>query len=202
VATTYAELLTEIAAYCTRTQDTAFTSTIPTFVLLFEARLNRTLYDRRKQTTATITMTGGEGALPSDFLALRRVTWQGDPKINLTYVKPEYFASAYDDESGTPSVYTIEGSTITVRPSSDEDIEILYDQKVPALATNSTNWVLDNHPDLYLAGTLVEAHKFLKAPEAAVLWDGVTSATIDQILAADNNSRGPLHIRPIGIPIV
>jgi hypothetical protein len=169
---------------------------------LFEARLNRTLYDRRKQTTATITMTGGEGALPTDFLALRRVTWQGDPKINLTYVKPEYFASAYDDESGTPSVYTIEGSTLSVRPSSDEDIEVLYDQKVPDLATNSTNWVLTNHPDVYLAGALTEANTYLKNPEAAIMWDSRAAAIIDQVLNADNNARGPLHIRPIGVPIV
>jgi hypothetical protein len=198
--TTYTELQTALANWTHRAD---LGARHPEFIALVEAKLNRLLHDRRKQTTASIAMTSGAGPLPADFLAMRRVTWDGDSDANLTYVPPEYFAIAYPaGESGTPDVYTIEGPTLKVRPVSSTSLNVLYDQKVPALETNATNWVLASHPDVYLSGALAEAYAYIGDLDKAVVWNEKADRHIAELLAAEAAQRGPLQIKPVGVAIV
>lgn len=196
--TTYSDLQTAVANWIARTD---LTSYIPDFVVLFEAHVNRTLRVRRMETTTTLTPdSSGEATVPSDFLEFIRLTWQGSQTRELEYVTPSYLQ--YFNATGsqdTPQVFTIEGSTLKVTPLSTTNVELVYYQQVPALASNA-NWLFSQHPDVYLFGTLVEANVFIKNPEAASLWQQRRDAVLADIISLDMAAKGPSAIRPMGIP--
>jgi hypothetical protein len=102
-------------------------------------------------------------ALPADYLAWRRLTWTGNPRQELGYVEPSWLQAAYPDlPTDSPRVFTIEGGNIKTMPLDPGNIalELVYFQQIPALAANSTNWLMSQHPDLYLFGALTEAQAY------------------------------------------
>src|SRR5262249_42740962 len=139
-----------------------FAARIPEFIALFEAAANRRLRVRQQEAQATLTPSAGSVALPSDYLAWRRVTWTGSTPGELQYAHPSYLQAAYPSSpSDVPRIFTIEGSTVKIRPLEDTSLEFDYLQKIPALSDSATtNWLLTEHPDLYLFGSLVEAQMF------------------------------------------
>jgi hypothetical protein len=103
----------------------------------------------------------GTCALPSDYLAWRRVTWTGQTRLELAYVGPDYFEAVYPTQpADTPRYFMIEGSTLSVIPLNSTPLEFDYFQKVPALQSNNTNWLFTSYPDVYLFGSLAEAELF------------------------------------------
>ena len=130
--TTYAELQTAIASWLARSD---LTASIPDFITLFEAAANRRLRVRQMESSTDLTPSSGEVALPADYLAWRRLTWTGSPRVELAYVAPSYLQAAYPSSpADTPRIFTIEGATLKVRPVSDTALEFLYYQKIPALS--------------------------------------------------------------------
>ena len=91
-----------------------FTARIPEFIALFEATANRKLRVRQQETGATITISGGSGTLPTDYLSWRRALHIGDLITELEYIHPSYFALLYPDQpDGIPRKFTIQGSTFS-----------------------------------------------------------------------------------------
>jgi hypothetical protein len=67
---------------------------------------------------------------------------------------------------------------------------VLYYQKIPALTvSNTTNWLLTAHPDLYLYTTLSEAYGVIKNAEQEAKWYGKARDVVDQLNSADKNSK-------------
>jgi len=176
------------------------TTTVPDFITLFEACANRRLRVRQMELSTTLTPSSGSATLPTDYLAWRRVTWTGSPRVELEYVAPSYLQAAFPDTpSATPSVFTIESSTLKVRPVSNTGLEFLYYQKIPSLSTGApTNWLLTEHPDLYLFGSLVEGQMFNVNTELAALWKGRRDELFDEIALLSNKTRGVGGIRVMG----
>lgn len=195
--TTYAELQTSIGSWLARDD---LTSVIPDFITLFEAAANRRLRARQQETSTTLTPASGSVTLPTDYLAYKRVTWTGSTRIELEYVHPSVLQSYYPDTpSGTPTIFTIEGSTLKIRPTSTTDLEFEYFQKIPVLSTtNTTNWLLTAHPDLYLFGSLCEAELFNKDAEKALVWKQRRDACYEEIEKLSEKTKGPASIRVMG----
>jgi hypothetical protein len=195
---TYANFQTSIASWLARDDLTAF---IPDFITIFEAAACRRLRVRLEETTTTLTPTSGMATLPSDYLGHRRVTWLGSPTRELTYVVPTTFSSDYPTQpGGTPSEFTIEGSSLKVMPSSDTNIELLYYQKTAAVSS-ALNWLFTRHPDAYLFGTLCEANAFNKgqAFEAASIWKTRRDEVFEEIQKVEFNERTGMSMRLVGI---
>ena len=124
--TTYAELQTSMESWLGHT---LYTDQLPDFITVFEAAANRRLRTRYQETTATITTSSGAGSLPSDYLAWRRVTWQGSTRVELEWIEPDYLQMSYPtDSQGVPQAFTIEGSTLYARPI-DDTASITIDRK-------------------------------------------------------------------------
>jgi hypothetical protein len=195
--TSYAELKTAIASWLARSD---LTDNIPDFITLFEAAANRRLRARQMETSVNLSPSSGEATLPADYLAWRRLTWTGSPRVELAYVAPSYLQAAYPTSpADTPRVFTIEGATLKVRPVSDTALELLYYQKIPALSDgNPANWLLSAHPDLYLFGSLAEAQMFAVDPEKAALWKGRRDELFEEINSLSNKTRGAGAIRVMG----
>jgi hypothetical protein len=167
------DLKTAIASWLARSGDTAITGNAGDFVTLAEAYLNRNLRVRQMEVKTTLTFNGGERNLPDDYLAWRRLTWIGDINVDLNYMVPSAFERRYPVTfAGIPSSFTIEGNTIKVRPTDDDSsFEFLYFAAISPLVDNDdSNWLLERHPDLYLAASLTEAQAFLINPDHAALW--------------------------------
>jgi hypothetical protein len=137
-------------------------------------------------------MSGGSGALPADFLSQRRVTWPGSTKVELEYVEPSFLQAAFpDNASGMPQVYTIEASTIIVRPVDNTSLTLLYFAKIAALSSGApNNWLLTAHPDVYLFGSMVEAEMFGVNDERMGLWKARRDELFDEISILSNKAGG------------
>lgn len=188
--------------------DTLFTTRIPDFITLCEATHNRVLRTRFQETSADITPALGVAALPADFLAQRRVTWLGNPYRELEYVQPSYFQAAYPVYSSVnstsamidvPGIYTIEGSNILIKTQATTAVQLDYYAKIPALSvTNTTNWLLTDHPDIYLFGALCESELFGMNDERAPLWKARRDEAVEQLRALSNRSKGIGGMRIMG----
>lgn len=168
-------------------------------VVMFEAVANRRLRVRQMETSTTLTPSGGTASLPSDYLMWRSVTWEGSPTQQLEYVEPTWLRAAYNStDADTPTVFTIEGSNFVLRPTSTTSVTLRYFQKIPDLATNSTNWLLTAHPDVYLHGCLYQVYKYLRDAEGAQAYFTLMDDGLDQIKKLSEKSKAPVALRPMG----
>lgn len=194
--TTYVELKASIADYLARSD---LTTQIVDYIDLFERAANRRLRVRQMETTTTLTPSSGSATLPTDYLTWRRVTWTGSVRRELEYVHPSYLQAYYPDTpSGDPSLFTIEGTTLKVRPTSATGLEFDYFQKIPALASGA-NWLFTAHPDVYLFGSLVEAYTMLKDYEAATVWKVRRDEVFEEIEKLSIKTIGPASIRLMSV---
>ncbi len=194
---TYSDLQTAIASWIARAD---LTATIPDFITLFESAANRRLRIRQQETASALTPSGGIATLPTDYLTWRRVTWTGSTNCELEYVHPSYLHALYPTApTGNPRLFTIEGSSLTLRPLDDTALTFDYFAKIPALSvSNTTNWLLTAHPGIYLFGSLAEAHGFVKDTENLALWNARRDELFDEIERLDTKTRGPAAVRVMG----
>jgi hypothetical protein len=189
---TYSALQTTIASYLGRTDLTAM---IPTFITLAEARLQRELRTRQMLKSATATMTSGDNTvgLPTDFLEMRDLFVQGNPRMPVSYMSPSAFTrNARATESGKPVDYSVIGSEMNFAPIPDGAyvLEMLYYYKPDVLSsTNASNVFLANYPDLLLYGSLAQAEPYLMNDARLATWASLYANTLELIATSDDSSE-------------
>lgn len=116
------------------------------FIELAEARIRRVLTGyQREITTPFPADADGVFAMPSDFLGMRSVYYQDRPYR-----------------------YSISGSNVTVLDGAGYTFDVTYYGKLPALSdSNTTNWLLDEAPDVYLWLTKAQCREFNEEWELA-----------------------------------
>jgi len=101
-------------------------------------------------------------ALPATYLQARSITLNsGGTDRELFFNSPS--ALPKKSGSGIPTHFTIEGSNIVfdIVPDGVYAMEFVYYGKPTALsASNQTNFVLTNHPSIYLNGCLSELYSY------------------------------------------
>jgi hypothetical protein len=174
----YANLKTAISTWLVRA-DVA--SDVDDMIDMFEAWTNRNLRvaQMEKESTSAVTE---YMALPTDFLELRDIQWQGNPRRELEYMTP-ILADIYDPTgaTGQPKFYTIVGDQLRVIPAPSDtsvNVRIDYWSKVPALSdTQTTNWLLTAYPDAYLYGSLfhgrIRIQDLSTAQSVAAAWQAI-----------------------------
>ena len=201
----YADLQGSVSTWLGRSD---LAANIPDFITLFEASANRSIIARAMLTTVSLTTVQGVANLPSDYIGADQVEWKGDPTANLEYIDPAIFNMWFPTfptaagTPGTPEFYTIQVNTISIVPFDDTSPTLLtYYQKIPPLASNTTNWLLQDWPDAYLFGTLVEANAFIMDATKGELWLARRDQAFNEITEIENRFRGPAAIHSTG-PIV
>ena len=180
----YGQLKTAIAEWVIRDD---LTAQIPNFISLFETSFNRQMRLVRMEEEATITQSGQQYAFPSDLGQISSV-WNAT--ASPTYpLKPvsKSFALTVSPQSGTdPVYYYTNGSALKIVPDNGANLGLRYYQKLPEMSADAdTNWLLDEYPDAYLFGSLVEAHFFLVDEQRAALWQSRLNDIYEQIRQAD-----------------
>ena len=188
--TNYTELQTSIANWADRDDMGSF---IPDFVALCEARFNRELRLRSMEQKWEADTVGGQAnyALPPRFLQMREFRLNTNPTVSLRYVSPEIY-EAWNLGSGEPSFYTIIANEIRLGPvpAGVYNIEMLYWAKFPSLGgTTTSNWVLQNAPDVYLYGSLMEMEPFIQNDARIAVWAAGYDRAINNIQLQDDKDR-------------
>ena len=183
------ELLASIADWLNRSD---LTSVIPDFITLAEAEMKRTL--RRATESTTIYISAGNMDGPSDMaepIHLRLSS--GDPYKDGTLLlcTPEMLTDVRQRTGyvqGRPTHYAFYDGQLQFAPIPDQSYDgiLLYAQQLTALtASNTTNAVLTESPDLYLFGALLQAAPYIEHDERLAVWQ----AKFDNALAQMNEMR-------------
>ncbi|MBN8945223.1 MAG: hypothetical protein J0H01_37315 [Rhizobiales bacterium] len=184
----YSELVIAVGEYLDRAD---LVDVMPRFVAMAEAKINRRMRDRRMLTDVTLTPDEtGACDLPVDFLEVERVEAQTAPPRLIEAAAGRYatgFSSA-----GSPSVYTIAGTTLTLRPASATPVTLRYFQALPGLETALTNWLISAYPDIYLYAVVFEAATYARdtasaAAAAQLFGDALEAADLDNRRARWSN---------------
>jgi len=185
----YTDLKASVADFLNRSD---LTSVIPDFVTMAEAEFNRTLRVREMSVRTQGPIDSQYVKLPDDFLGMRNIELMTDPVTPLEYKNLQNLdIHRRNDKTGKPLYYSIVQNSIEFAPIPDETytLEIVYYQKVPTLSSNTTNWLLDNHPDAYLYGTLQHSAPYLQSDERVGVWAGKYQQVIEQITTSDEKAK-------------
>lgn len=169
-------------------------------ILMAESEFNRRLRVPEMEVRSQASLSGQYLALPDDFLQLRAIYLLNDAYIRLdqlplTQLRVDY--AAYT--TGQPRAYAINDGQFVFGPQPDTTYtaEIVYYAKIPALSvSNTTNWLLTAHPDLYLAQCMALGELFGWNDPRAQLMKARADEIIDQMdMAARKHNMGSAPIR-------
>ncbi len=212
LVTNYTTLQTAVVEYLARDQDTTLIARVPTFIQMFEAKMNRELFVRQMETRST-TLTDNTAlepefiSLPSDFQSMRRVRLSsvtGKPCLEFrSGVQMDELRLTSGNIAAQPRYFTIFGSEMELLPTPDTiyTIEMVYRKNIPALSSNSTNWLLDLAPDLYMYGALLESAPYIKEDARIQTWGlGFQSArdSLNALGLTSTFNAGPMTVRTSG----
>ena len=188
----YTDLQSSIASWLVRTD---LTAVIPDFITLAEGRIARDLRLRRQVTSVNLSTVASTQtvALPSDFLEAENLSiTSGYPPGALSVVTPEILDRTFPNNilAGQPVVYAIIGDNLAFGPTPDAvyTVKLQYYQRFTALSTAGTNWLLTNHPSLYLNACLVEGHAYLHDEAKARAYNERYAADVETLQTTDDAS--------------
>ncbi len=167
--TNYGELKTAVANWLARSN---LTGQIPDFISLAEEKIEngdmlvgmQPLRTNSMITNDTLAVSSGEATLPSDFLQMQQARIPNAVPVQLEYLTPgDFWSWDFSIQSGVPSHYTIQGSTMRLQPTGASSVIISYYASLGALSDDTdTNWLLTNHPSIYLYGACVEGFAYVR----------------------------------------
>lgn len=184
------------------------TATIPSFITLAHARVNRDLNIPELESRATADVTAGDRyiALPDDVFFLRniQISIAGGRQLLMQLSPAQMDVLNSQIVSGEPTSYALYGNQIELQPTpeSSATLEIVYQYRLAALSADTdTNDILTNYPNIYVYATMLEATPFIQADERAGMWHEYYKEERDRIndIGEDRRLSGsPLQIYNLG----
>ncbi len=198
---TYDGLKTAIADFLNRTD---LTSAIPTFISLAEAQMNRRLKTRRMVGRSDATLSDEFVSVPDDFGGVITIKLTGtSPEAMLDFVDPikaaELLQTTYT-AAGQPRFYSVVGEGLQLIPAPDAPYtaEMTYWKRIEPLSDdNDSNWILADHPDAYLYGSLLQSAPYLSDDPRLVVWGQIFTTILSDIESDDTFAQygGRLNMR-------
>ena len=188
---TYTELKSTIANWLNRSD---LTSEIAgDFIVLAEADFNSKLRIRQMHSQTTITIDAETESTPTGFLQVRDFyILSNNDKYAMNYLSQAQMDSIKGTSmSGLPVAYTILGSTFrfTPRPADSYSGILNFYKKFDALSvSNPSNYILTDHPAIYLYGSLFHASNFLGGidPNQSQQWSQMYQTALERAELNDN----------------
>ena len=200
---TYSELKSSIANWLNRSDLT--TEIANDFIVLTEKDFNSKLRIRKMINQTTLTLNAETVSLPSGFLQVRDFyILSGGTKYSLNYITPAQMDQIKGSSTvGTPTSYTILGDTFRFAPIPGDTYTAYlnyYKTFDPLSDVNTSNFILTNHPAIYLYGSLYHASNFLGGvdPNQVGQWLQLYSTALERLELNDREDQygsAPLQIR-------
>jgi len=190
--TSYSTLKTAIADWSHRSD---LTNQIDDFIDIAEARFNRALRVSQMEESSTITPVAGLVTMPTGWLAVRNVKLNTNPLTTLEYLTPADMDRLAIGQT-LAGKYTIVGDQIKLDAASNYDVIVEYYQKITALDdTNTSNWLLDAHPDIYLFGSLAEAFVYAVDDAQVSKYNALCEDIISKVIMLDSKRKYAQNLR-------
>lgn len=196
----YSDLTSAVADWMARDD---LTDRIPDFIALAEATLNKVMRSPRMVTTASLAYTTNavSAATPTDMIEPQFIVNASDVTNILEQCSVQQLIMLRRHRlktAGTPKYFAIVGQTVQIAPKADTSytMTIHYYQNIPSLQSNSTNWLMTYHPDLYLYATLMHTMPFLNDSARQQVLENSTAQMLkahldrNQIVAFDTKVPG------------
>lgn len=180
IPTTYAELKTEVLNWLNRPE---LTNDVATFITFAENKINRISRLSEQETTAAVVMTINQDytTLPTGFLehiSLKYNDQCSDPQKTDLATRDR----AYDSNTiGLPGYFAISNNRYywDYKPDSAYALTARYWKKWN-IASDLTNSLLTNNPDIYLYASLAHAASFIDHPKQQA-WELAAKDCLDQL---------------------
>ena len=188
---TYAQLTTALQDWSKRPDLPAY---MADFVTLGEARINRDLRLRRQVTNTTLTtVSGTQGVtLPTDWLETENLTISSSsPPRMVAILTPEQMDRSFPAGvwTGTPEYAAVVGNTLQFGPTPDAAYSVSLDYYAKwAIATSLTNWLLTNHPGVYLTAAMIELCMYTFDDDRLTVWESKYRSEKDALQFADDSA--------------
>lgn len=212
---TYAGLRASIADFLNRSD---LTAVIPDFIALAEVQMMRRFaaaagaglpVPRRLLIRADATIEAGSEfvAVPQRFMAPRSFILRTQKVTELDYLSPETFLAAKKtlifDAGDTPRYYTAIGAEFQILPvpAAEYEAELTFFQAPAPLSDAApANWMLQDHPDVYLYGALTQSAPYLEHDERISVWGALFTQAITDASVADPVPTDKAQLRADDIP--
>tara|TARA_R100001510_G_C7621302_1_gene182169 strand:- start:72 stop:740 length:669 start_codon:yes stop_codon:yes gene_type:complete len=201
--TNYTTLKASIANWLNRSDLTS--EIADDFIVLAEADFNSKLRVRKMITQVSFTIDSETEVLPTDFLQVRDFfILSGNTKVPLRYMSPSQMDQVKGTSTtGLPNSYTILGDNFRFSPKPDSSYTgiVNYYKKFSSLSsTNTSNYILSDHPAIYLYGALFHAANFLGGynPQQVQSWQQMFATAMERLEQNDREdqfSGSPLQVR-------
>ena len=189
--TNYSELKTAVGDWLARPE---LTSPIIDFIAMAESKMNNEL--RLRSMIATVNINPSQVnkyvSLPTGFLELISFSDDtGDVLQEVDYEELEDYR--YRSGSARPELYSI-GARIDFErlAGASHNYPMRYYKRLD-IATDSTNDVLTNHPNIYLHGALLQAEPYVQNDERMVMWKAMYDDAVKEENWRDNKNKRKLR---------
>ncbi len=163
----------------------------------------------QKQATTSLSISTEETSFPSDCRSIISLYHDGDTYFGpLGQVTPSQLGELKGiyGTQGAPEYYAVVNRKVRVCPTPDQayTLDMVYDQELTSLSDSApTNWLITDHPDVYLYSALLEAEPFLKNDERLSMWAEMRERVLEELdLARKREEFGGRIVsrptRPIG----
>lgn len=197
--TDFASLKTAVAQYQWRIGDTEFESAVDGMIQMAGARLNRKLALRVMEADNELTGTIGSRTipLPADFVepyGLSLTTFGATTPLRASNAGQ----MALSEGQGVPSTWIIDGANISLNTLLDQahTFTLRYRKSFVLSEAVPTNWLLENHPDIYLAAVCTWGGVFMRDQEQATLHKAILEEGLDELQWLESRS---IALAPLGV---
>ena len=182
---TYAELKAAVASWLNRE---SITANVPDFIRLAEAQMNREIKHWKGEKRSEGEIDTRYSTLPADWrspIRLSVITASGPREIEpASQSEMLDLRAANNDLVGIPQYYAISSGSLELYPTPSEPMNVMmiYRANIPALSdSNTSNWLLEEAPDAYLYGTLMQTAPWLREDERTAMWAGLYSQAMQSV---------------------
>lgn len=198
--TDYASLVDAVADWSGRTD---IGNRIPMFIRSFENQFSRDNNLQQMYVSSGLLTPDANGAvtLPTDSANWDQFIWSnGGISGQLALVTPAWAASL-DQTTGTvPRFAYIQNNKLYVAPNGPCSVTISYYQKLSNLSSvTTTNWLLNDAPEVYLWGALTQVAAFAQDAEAYSLWNGKYQEALESLNTTDTGRWSGAAMRATGV---
>lgn len=188
---TFDELKEAVAEWLIRDD---LTDRIPDFIMLAEKSMQRLLKVAEMEVSGSLVTVADTAnvALPTGFSGLRRLRVYNNAiwyDVQILPLEP----SLDNGVVGAPPVAaSVVGSNLKFRPIPNGAYPLAIDyyaKFTPLSDAAPTNWILEDHPDAYLYGALLQSAPYLGTDDRLSLWADGFNSVITQINEEDVDKR-------------
>ncbi len=189
---TYSELKSNIASYLNRSD---LTDQLDIFIDQTEAEINRRIRNKDMVKRATAVVENQYLTLPTDWLEVINVEIQSNnftPLFQQSIESLDVYRRSTDNVTGQPIYFSIVNDTLEVAPSPDGSytLQLTYFGKIDALSdSNTSNFISNNNPDVYLYGALKHASIFLMEDERVGLFSSQFEKALEEMRLAQEKAE-------------